>query len=895
MAWRAARSMRRFFYKSANATGALELLTSAGFDEQYYVSQPGAGDLGGMRPVEHYHEIGWIRGLNPSPWFCVCSYLADNPDVSASGLDPFFHYARHGKAESRPVRPVSVATAPGKPSTTDDAKSTEFEESGGPEFSDVDLIRARMDEDFYLAQLSGDRGDVDAAEHYLLIGHNLGLDPAPDFSTRAYLTDHKDVALAGANAFVHYLRRGAEEQRVARRSDVGSPTDRRANGQREWRDYEIVRDRGRSVSEQARPRPELLDFTVALAGADLARTLKAERLRKRASDPLVSVVIPAWNEQVVTAECLMSLFRSSDECVLQIIVVDNGSQDGLYGQLKDHPDLEIIPLPENIGFGPASNLGASKATGEYVLFLNNDAQIAPGALTALVAALEDDSEAAVAGPKLLSFDGRLQEAGALVRADGVGCLIGFGDDPNAPRYSYRRRVEHLSGAALLVRRDVLEALGGFDDEFAPAYCEDADLSLRLRRAGHSLVYEPNALAAHHLSKSTVKRDDDGRQLDKLRLVSRNRAKLVERWADELLNFDMRTIAFYLPQYHPVPQNDLWWGKGFTDWRNLAKAQPKFSGHRQPRVPTDLGYYDLRLPEIMEQQADLARRYGITGFCYYYYRFGDQRILEGPLESMLRSGRPDLPFCLCWANENWSRRWDGMDTDILLEQTYSENDAIGFAEDTARYFASDQYIMVSGKPLVLIYRLQEIPVSKRFLEICRNVWRRLGFTEVVVAMVESFDLSAAPKPPENYGADITVEFPAHGMVHDPAIEVRRLGKDWVGNAHDYRELARAFMTREEVGFKRIRSVLVGWDTTPRHPNRSLVLEHSTPGAFQAWLEWTYQRTREQNFGDERLVFINAWNEWCEGSYLEPDVDFGHGFLQAVRNAQETVRAGVPCFA
>jgi GT2 family glycosyltransferase len=904
--------IERLFRKKTDIAADLALLAKTGFDPNYYVLQVDSTGFGNMPPLEHYHRIGWKSGLNPSPWFCVRSYLLENPDVSSSGMDPFLHYARYGKAEARQVRQVrqvghgSVSPAEAKAPTiaaavSDVASATSSHAQTGsrnrPRRDEIEIVRANIDEAFYIGQLPhherNERTSIDAAEHYVLVGHDLGLDPAPDFSTRAYLTDHGDVALVGENAFVHFIRRGAEEKRVTRYSENGRGNG--GDGKSEWYDYHIVRQRGREVLDHVRARPELLDFTVTLAGAHLARALHDERLRKRGAQPRVSVVVPAWNEEVVTAECLMSLFRCSDECALQIIVVDNGSKDRLYGELEDHPDLQLITLPENIGFGPASNLGASKATGDFVLFLNNDAQIAPGALTAMIAALEDDSTAAVCGPKILSFDGRLQEAGAFIRSDGFGHLIGFASDPETPRFSYRRKVEHLSGAALLVRREILEEVGGFDDAFAPAYCEDADLSLRLRRAGYSLVYEPNALVAHHLSKSSVRKDDDGRQLEKLKLVGRNRAKLIERWADDLLKFDIRTIAFYLPQYHPIPQNDLWWGKGFTDWRNLGNAKPKFAGHRQPRVPADLGYYDLRRPEVMQEQADLASRYGISGFCYYYYRFGEERILEGPLETMLRTGRPAFPFCLCWANENWSRRWDGMDADILKAQNYSESDACGFAEDVARYFASDQYITVDGKPLILFYRLQEIRFSKRYVETCRNVWNRLGFPDVVVAMVESFELSAAPQRPEKFGADITVEFPAHGMVNDPATQVRRLDTDWVGNAHDYRELARAFMVREEAGFKRFRSVLVGWDTTPRHPTRSLVLEHSTPGALQAWLEWTYLRTREQNFGDERLVFVNAWNEWCEGSYLEPDMDYGHGFLQAIKNAQETAAVGVRCFA
>ena len=262
--------------------------------------------------------------------------------------------------------------------------------------------------------------------------------------------------------------------------------------------------------------------------------------------------------------------------------------------------------------------------------------------------------------------------------------------------------------------------------------------------------------------------------------------------------------------------------------------------------------------------------------------------------MLATGHPDLPFCLCWANENWTRRWDGKEDDVLLGQTYSDEHSVEIAADFTRYFRSNSYIRIDGKPLILIYRIKELPNPRRVMATWRNYCRETGIGEICIAMVESFDLSARPEDPAQYGCDITVEFPAHGMVRDAARQVEAVNSEWTGSVHDYRELARAFMQRVEPGFTRLRSVLVGWDNTPRHPDRSLILENATPGAFQAWLEWTYLRTLEQNFGDERIVFINAWNEWCEGSYLEPDRRFGHAYLQAVRNALEASGAGRDAF-
>ena len=361
------------------------------------------------------------------------------------------------------------------------------------------------------------------------------------------------------------------------------------------------------------------------------------------------------------------------------------------------------------------------------------------------------------------------------------------------------------------------------------------------------------------------------------------------------NSKARILALYLPQFHPIPENDEWWGKGFTEWTNLSRAKPNYQGHLQPRYPADLGFYDLRLPEVMAQQADLARRYGLSGFCYYYYNFDGKRLLETPLEAMLRSGRPDFPFCLCWANENWTKRWDGHSQDVLMPQSYSEESTTVIARDLMRHLRAKNYITVNGKPLVLIYRVSDLPNPRRVIATWRNIARSEGIGDIMVASVESFELSSSPKDMSAFGCDITVEFPPHDMVQSPPLNVDRTNPEWTGAAHDYRELALNYMTRVDPGFKRIRSVLVGWDNTPRYRERSLVLEKATPGAFQAWLEWTLRRTLEQNYGEERLVFINAWNEWCEGAYLEPDAHFGHGYLQALKNALASVSVGGATFA
>ncbi len=843
-------------------------------------------------PLEFYLRHGRHENHHPNPNFDAVWYLANYADVRSSGLDPFLHYIENGLAEGRRTGPIyedkSASERGSNSDTVSEERPAPLLQGKEDQTADLRALAAEFDDAFYRrGNPDLDFTKIEPLEHFARIGWREGRDPCPEFSVKGYLHHNSDVQMADMNPLLHYVLAGRKEHRISRPAERAP---RVADGMSEWIGYDEVRQLGAESLEGCTSDTEAIEFCAVLAGLDLKEIAARINLRSPAPENvLVSIVIPCVDEELVTIECLTSIQNALPEDFgVEVIVVDNASTDPAYEAISKNITIRYLRFDKNIGFGPACNAGAKMAHGDFLFFLNNDAQIAPGCLEALVAGAKQEGIGLV-GPKIVSFDGTLQEAGCILKQDGTGDLIGFGRDHRTPRYNYARPVEHVSGAAILVRRALFEELGGFDDAFAPAYCEDANLSLKIRRKSLRVLYEPKALIAHHLSKTS-----NGESESKRERISRNRNILTRRWADEIAAKQLRTIAFYLPQYHPIPENDLWWGKGFTEWTNVTKAKPNYVGHSQPRVPADLGYYDLRVPEVMEQQAALARRYGLTGFCYYYYWFDGKRVLEHPLERMLATGKPDLPFCLCWANENWTRRWDGMDSDVLLGQSYTDQGALEVIEDLARYFRSEAYIRIDKRPLVLVYRIKELPNPARVMTMWRNFCRRKGIGEICIAMVESFELSAKPEDPKKYGCDITVEFPAHGMVQDSKKDVSKINFDWTGSVHDYRQLAAAFMRRLEPGFPRIRSVLSGWDSTPRHPNKSLILDYATPGAFQAWLEWTYRRTLEQNIGDERIVFILAWNEWCEGSYLEPDRHFGHAYLQAVRNALDAVELGRAAF-
>lgn len=345
--------------------------------------------------------------------------------------------------------------------------------------------------------------------------------------------------------------------------------------------------------------------------------------------------------------------------------------------------------------------------------------------------------------------------------------------------------------------------------------------------------------------------------------------------------DVRAIAFYLPQFHPIPENDAWWGKGFTEWRNVVRAAPLFDGHHQPQLPADLGFYDLRVPEVRAEQAALARRYGIHGFCYYHYWFDGRRLLETPLDAVLASGEPDFPFCLCWANEHWTRRWDGGSEAVLIAQHYSPDNDLRFIRDLYRYFADRRYIRVDGRPLLLVYRSDLLPDVAATLARWREAARADGIGELYLVRVESFVRADAAA----LGFDAGCEFPP--LLFDARLDRARSGLTWrrphAGPLHDYAAIVAEAQRRPIPSYRLLRGVMPGWDNTARRGEEALVFVGNTPERYRDWLRFAVADTRARLSGDERLVFINAWNEWAEGTHLEPDLRDGHAYLEATREA------------
>jgi hypothetical protein len=342
------------------------------------------------------------------------------------------------------------------------------------------------------------------------------------------------------------------------------------------------------------------------------------------------------------------------------------------------------------------------------------------------------------------------------------------------------------------------------------------------------------------------------------------------------------IAFYLPQYHIVAENSEWWGAGFTEWTNVVKAQPNFDGHYQPHLPRDLGFYDLSNIDVMRKQADMARLYGIGAFCFYYYWFSGRRILEAPIDNFLRSDI-DMPYCLCWANENWTRTWDGESQNILLKQEYLESDPLAFIDSVLPHFADSRYLKVDGKPMLVVYRAKSIPSPKKVFKVWREAVRAAGFPDLHIAVVDFYDIT----DPEEVGADALVEFPPHkfnGPETNPDNLPNISNSEFCGGIVDYAKVMAKSANRLTPEFTLYRGAMPSWDNTPRRQNSPLIVYGSSPELFVHWLRYLRAHTSETLGGrPDNFIFVNAWNEWGEGCHLEPDEKYGLQFLEAVKSS------------
>ena len=350
----------------------------------------------------------------------------------------------------------------------------------------------------------------------------------------------------------------------------------------------------------------------------------------------------------------------------------------------------------------------------------------------------------------------------------------------------------------------------------------------------------------------------------------------------------RIAAFYLPQFHPIPENDRFWGPGFTEWRNVVQARPLFEGHDQPRLPGELGFYDLRLPEVLGQQAQLARQHGVDAFCIYHYWFNGAPLLERPLQELHGATDIDQPYFLCWANENWTRRWDGLDREILVEQHYSAEDDMQHFEWMLPFLRDERYVRHDGMPVVLVYRLSALPDPRATAERWRKAATDAGLGGLHLCRVESFEDER--RDPRELGFDAAVEFqPDWPRLIDPLGRTRprraarALGREgpWFRNdVYDYEMLVEQSLAKDRPAYERYRCVTPRWDNTARRTEGATIFVGATADRYERWLRRIHKSAVAER---SPFVFVNAWNEWAEGAHLEPDLAHGRAYLEATRRA------------
>lgn len=360
------------------------------------------------------------------------------------------------------------------------------------------------------------------------------------------------------------------------------------------------------------------------------------------------------------------------------------------------------------------------------------------------------------------------------------------------------------------------------------------------------------------------------------------------------------LAFYLPQFHPIKENNEWWGKGFTEWTNVTKSKKRFVGHRQPHLPSDLGFYDLRLSESRLAQAELAREYGITGFCYYHYWFNGQQLLEKPLADVMALNEPDFPFCVCWANENWTRAWDGLDRQVLIRQDYTENDADEHFNRLVGFFKDRRYIKINNKPLFLIYRYDHIPDVEQYFRKWRGLAKEHGLEGLYICAVKNGFITASENEIIDLGFDAVIDFqpnrkdfPTEVTGKQKLITIaKKIMPDtlyqWLKvngtatNRISYSGIVKGITSKNwNKSVRFFPCVFPSWDNSARRKTPT-VIQNDQPETYQNWLEYSLESVQDYPDG-EKIVFINAWNEWAEGCHLEPDQEMGHAFLSATQAA------------
>ncbi len=872
------------------------------FDTDWYVRQSGYAHDSLLTPIEHYLRREPSQRVSPHPLFNIGWYAHTNPDVDLSTIDALSHFIIYGDLEGRSPHMLFDPTWYRAHTTTVIPKFV------GPMMHYLSCPEARkssthplFDGSFYLDKSQEAAGSrQQPLVHYVTCSNERQTPTHPMFNASWYVASHADVRSTGMNALEHFSLNGLKEGRLP--SPEFPMSDFRAAFPGD--SCKSLGSYGELIT--APPSQLLRNLVPSGVVPSLDSNSKASVANEcpdlftlQSIEPTAKIAVVA---HIYYADLWPELAKSIgfiEEPVDIYAILVRGSSDHLAPEIQQQFPGAIVLVFGNIGRDILSFVSLLNAgvlfkyelicklhTKKSLHLVDGDEwrrSLIDGilknaeAVATLIATFRKDPDLAI-----VVADGSI---GGATEAEWVGNsddISRLSRPLGLPEFDADARFP--AGSIYWIRPFVLRPL--------------AALKLRLED------YEPEPLPLDGTLPHAIER--------MIGLLAQNAGmRIIE--AGEVYEADnsfglsteiihqsfstkkptVHSVAFYLPQYHPIPENDAWWGKGFTEWRNATQAQRQFPEHRQPRLPADLGFYDLRVSSIRNDQATLAKAYGISAFCYYHYWFDGRTILDRPILDMLRSNEPDFPYLICWANEPWTRRWDGNSSDVLLPQNYFDGWTKRFVADISKFIRDRRYFSFNGKPLILIYRLMHIPSPRTAMAQLREEFKDIGIGEVHLAAgwVSFPDDHDLPASPHHVGVDSYFEFPPHRL---PLSEIVITGTRYStqpgfrGQIYDYEHLVNVTLNslNEQSNSHRHPAVMMGWDNTARRGTNANIFFGATPCNFRRWLRGVIQKQQESvtSEGGDRLVFINAWNEWAEGTYLEPDQSFGTGWLEAVRSAQ-----------
>ena len=881
------------------------------FDMKYYLFAYPDVRKADIDPLDHYLKIGTKEGRNPNPKFNTFFYLEQYIDISEADINPFVHYIINGKKEGR------------------------FQNRY--EFDRYLIEKSNyFDESYYLdAYPDVKNAEIDPLDHYLKVGAKEGRNPNPEFNTSFYLEQYRNIMKAEINPLAHYISNTEIEKTVRNLHEF----NRQLIEKSEFFDNSYYLDAYPDIKNAGIDPVEHFLLDGAKEGRNPSENFNTiyyynKYLKGKDINPLIHFI--KYGEKL--AHKTSPNISSDINCIPHYLnashdtynYMNNGTKIAIHIHLKEKSNLDLF-IP-----GLASlekfDLFISLEKTDNISNLSNLLKEQIPKLNTIQVCIVDNSCGDIApliiefGQELLRYDvighfhaniNSITESSFTQWHNSLNLILGYDKNSLTP----------VSNILYLLheKANIVFPSSAFNANNKSAKIKNHELAKKLLTQYSPLSDENNlsidciqetmfwakstylkellALPLKYSDFPLAEEDTISQVFQQLfsALVASAKGNIYtiyatdslidykyyeeqENYSSQIIQTDVKILSYYLPQFHPIPENDEWHGKDFTEWTKVKAANPLFKGHFQQHIPhNDIGYYLLDTPEVLKKQADMMKQSGVYGQIFYHYWFTGKLILEEPAKMLLDNKDIDMPFSFCWANENWTRRWDGNDDDVLLEQIYSEDDARNFIRYLIPFFRDERYIHIDNRPVLYIYRPASIQNIKQYL----NIWSEECQKASLLAPYVIAVLTRGATDPNDFCMDAGVERILHDWTNGNVPEINHTLETYGplnGSVLPYNKVAEYYGNQsDKKDFTYFRSISPIWDNTARYAEDAYVLHHSTPSDFQTWLEKLIiyaQHSLEEN---KRFVIVNAWNEWAEGAHLEPDTYYGYSYLNSIGRA------------